>query len=219
MAAIGEISLVCKMKRHTVNSKVIGILRGVDKDFFSEIVDASFSSGLLALEVTMNTDNVLTMIEENLTKVPEGAYLGVGTVRTIQEAKAAISAGAMFLVTPNVNIEVIEYATGLDVPVVAGALTPTEVYTAWEAGASMVKVFPCNAMGGAKYIKSLLGPFDQVRLVAVGGVNVDTVGEYFDAGVKAVGVSSSLFGRDALAEKNIKKLTKNVKNFIRNLSQ
>ena len=137
------------MVRGAVNAKVIGILRGVDKDFFSKIVDAAFAVGLQALEVTMNTENVLPMIEANLGKVPKGALLGVGTVRTVQEAKAAISAGAMFLVTPSVNIEVIEYATGQEVPVVAGALTPTEIFTAWQAGASMVKVFPCGAMGGA----------------------------------------------------------------------
>ena len=202
-----------------VNSKIIGILRGIDRDFFSEIVEASFSAGLLALEVTMNTENVLQMIEDNLAKVPEGAFLGVGTVRTIKEAKAAISVGAMFLVTPNVNREVIEYAVEHEVPLIAGALTPTEVFTAWEAGASMVKVFPCNAMGGPSFIKSLLGPFDNIPLVAVGGVDFTTVGQYFAAGARAVGVSSSLFGKEALAEKNIKKLTKNVKNFIENASQ
>jgi len=196
------------------NSKVIGILRGVDKDFFAEIVDAVFSSGLQALEVTMNTDNVLSMVEENVGKVPEGVLLGVGTVRTLEEAEAAISAGAMFLVTPNLDIDVIGYAVEHEVPVVAGALTPTEVFAAWHAGASMVKVFPCDAMGGANYIKSLLGPFDQVPLAAVGGVAIDTVGDYFRAGARAVGVSSALFGKEALAEKNIKKLTKNVKNFI-----
>lgn len=218
MEAIGETSLECDMGSF-LHSKVIGILRGVERSFFSEIVDASFASGLLALEVTMNTTDVLAMIEDTLGKVPMGAFLGVGTVRTLDEAKSAISAGAMFLVTPNVNVTVIEYAVGQKIPVVAGALTPTEVYTAWSAGASMVKVFPCNAMGGAQYIKSLLGPFDQIPLVAVGGVTLETVTDYFKAGSIAVGVSSELFGRDALLEKNIKKLTKNVKNFMGCVSQ
>nr|MBF0222689.1 hypothetical protein [Desulfobulbaceae bacterium] len=117
-----------------------------------------------------------------------------------------------------VHSKVIEYAVAQKVPIVVGALTPTEVFTAWSAGATMVKVFPCNAMGGADYIKSLRGPFDQIPLVAVGGVTLETVVKYFDAGAKAVGVSSELFGLEALREKNIKKLTKNVKNFIGNVS-
>jgi 2-dehydro-3-deoxyphosphogluconate aldolase/(4S)-4-hydroxy-2-oxoglutarate aldolase len=212
-------SMECVMVQGIFDIKVIGILRGVERGFFSEIAEAAFASGLQALEVTMNTDNVLAMIEENRGKVPKGAFLGVGTVRTLVEAKAAISAGAMFLVTPNVDRDVIQYAVGQEVPVVAGALTPTEVFAAWQAGASMVKVFPCGALGGANYIKSLCGPFDQVPLVAVGGVTMENVGDYFKVGAQAVGVSTALFGKDALAEKNIKKLTKNVKNFIGSVPQ
>ena len=206
------------MEKQQFSPEVIGILRGVKRDFFAEIVKSSLINGLPAIEVTLNTEDALEMIEENLPYVPEGAYLGAGTVRKFSEAKAAISAGAMFLVTPNLDEKVIEYAVSKNVPVVAGALTPTEVYTAWQAGAAMVKVFPCDAMGGASYINSLLGPFDHISLAAVGGVTTNNVKEYFKAGAKAVGVSSSLFGKEALAEKNIKKLTKNVKTFIGSIS-
>lgn len=193
---------------------VIGILRGVDAAFFTQIVKASFASGLQALEVTMNTDNVLDMIVENRPSVPEGCYLGIGTVCRVEEAVQAIDAGAMFLVTPNLDLEVIEYARGRNIPVVAGALTPTEVYAAAKAGAAMVKVFPCNAMGGPGYIKDLRGPFDDIALVAVGGVTVDTLDDYLKAGVQAVGVSTALFGREALRERDIHALTRKVKDFV-----
>ena len=196
-----------------LETPVVGILRGVDGPFFSQILKASFSSGLQALEVTMNTENVLEMVSRNRALVPEGKLLGIGTVCRVEEAVQAIDAGAMFLVTPNLDKEVIEYAHSRNVPVIAGALTPTEVYEARKAGAAMVKVFPCNAMGGARYIKDLRGPFDTIPLVAVGGVTVENLNEYIKAGVQAVGVSTSLFGRQALKDKDINSLTQNVKDF------
>ncbi len=197
-----------------LETPVIGILRGVDSIFFDQVLQVSFAAGLQALEVTMNTENVLEMVSRNRPLVPEGKLLGIGTICKVEEAARAIDAGAMFLVTPNCDEEVIEYAEGHDIPVVAGALTPTEVYAARKAGAAMVKVFPCNAMGGAKYIKDLRGPYDNIPLVAVGGVTVENLADYFEAGVQAVGVSTALFGRQALAEKDIRLLSRNVKDFV-----
>ena len=120
----------------------------------------------------------------------------------------------MFLVTPNLDLRVIEYARSQKIPIVAGALTPTEVYTAWSAGADMIKVFPCQAMGGPRYINELRGPFDTLPLVAVGGVTLDNLASYFAAGASGVGVSSSLFGRQALQEKDTAAIGRNVKIFI-----
>ncbi len=197
-----------------LETPVIGILRGVDSIFFGQTLKASFASGLQALEVTMNTDNVLEMVSRNRDFVPEGKLLGIGTVCRVKEAILAIDAGAMFLVTPNLNIEVIEYAKSRDVPVIVGALTPTEIFNAQSAGAAMVKVFPCSAMGGPQYIKDLRGPFDTIPLVAVGGVTIDSQNDYFKAGVQAVGVSSSLFGRQALKDKDTPLLSQNVENFL-----
>ncbi len=193
---------------------VIGILRGVDAEFFAQILKVSFHAGLQAIEVTMNTRNALDMVRENRPLLPAGKYLGMGTICNVIEAKKAIDAGAMFLVTPNLDDEVIHYGRQRQVPVVAGALTPTEVYAARAAGAAMIKVFPCQSMGGPQYIKELRGPFDHIPLVAVGGVDSDNLSEYFQAGVQAVGVSTALFGREALKEKNINKLTQSVKDFI-----
>lgn len=192
---------------------VIGILRGVDSAFFRSVMDASFASGLQAIEITMNTEHALKTVSENRSSIAPGKLLGVGTIRNLNEAKKAVDAGAMFLVTPNTDTEVIKYARSRSVPVISGALTPTEVYTAWSAGAEMIKVFPCRTFG-PQYIRELLGPYDQVPLVAVGGVNIDNVNEYFEAGARAVGVSSSLFGSNALKEKDIDEIAQNVKIFL-----
>lgn len=193
---------------------VIGILRGVEGDFFGEVMQISFAAGLTAMEVTMNTPGAEEIVAAYRPAVPEGRLLGMGTIRNLEEARRAVGAGAMFLVTPNLDLRVIEYAQAEGVPIVAGALTPTEVYATWSAGADLVKVFPCGAMGGPQYIKDLLGPFDHLRLAAVGGVSLANLPEYFAAGAAAVGVSASLFGSKALREKNLGLIGQNVKNFI-----
>ncbi len=193
---------------------VIGILRGVEGDFFGEVMQISFAAGLTAMEVTMNTPDAEEIVQEYRPAVPSGKLLGMGTIRNLEEAKRAVAAGAMFLVTPNLDLGVIEYARAEGIPIIAGALTPTEVYTAWAAGADLVKVFPCGAMGGPQYIKDLLGPFDHLRLAAVGGVSFANLAEYFAAGAVAVGVSTSLFGGKALREKDLAQIGQNVKIFI-----
>ena len=197
-----------------LNVPVIGILRGVEGDFFGEVMQISFAAGLTAMEVTMNTPDAEKIVAEYRPAVPSGKLLGMGTIRNLEEAQRAVGAGAMFLVTPTLVLEVIEYAKSEGIPIVAGALTPTEVYGAWTAGADLVKVFPCGAMGGPQYLKDLLGPFDHLRLVAVGGVSLANLAEYFAAGAAAVGVSTSLFGTKALREKDLAHIGQNVKNFI-----
>jgi len=193
---------------------VIGILRGVEGDFFGEVMQVSFAAGLMAMEVTMNTPGAEEIVRKCRPTVPDGRLLGMGTIRNLEEARLAVAAGAMFLVTPNLDTRVIEYAKDAAIPIVVGALTPTEVYGAWSAGADLVKVFPCSAMGGPRYIRDLLGPFDHIKLVAVGGVSLANIPEYLGAGATAVGVSTSLFGTRALQEKNLDLLGQNVKNFI-----
>jgi 2-dehydro-3-deoxyphosphogluconate aldolase/(4S)-4-hydroxy-2-oxoglutarate aldolase len=192
---------------------VIGILRGIEVGFFQEVMETSFAAGLQAIEITMNTKDAPQIVSSNIPNVPPGKLLGMGTIRSIDEAKIAVKAGAMFLVTPNTDTQVIEYAISKDVPVIAGAFTPTEVYTAWAAGASMIKIFPCG-MFGPKYIRELHGPFDQISLVAVGGITSDNIKDYFEAGACAVGAGTSLFGRKALMEHNLEEIAKNVNTFI-----
>jgi 2-dehydro-3-deoxyphosphogluconate aldolase/(4S)-4-hydroxy-2-oxoglutarate aldolase len=188
---------------------VIGILRGVDSSLFSGIMDASFKAGLQAMEITMNTPGAADILAENRNNVPDGKYLGMGTIRNIREAEIAADRGAMFFVTPNVDTSVIEFAVSKHIPVIAGALTPTEVYAAWAAGATMIKVFPCNGFGPG-YIKDLHGPFDDIPLVAVGGVTISNVNDYLKAGAIAVGVGNSLFGENAMKQRRMDDVGKNV---------
>ncbi len=192
---------------------VVGILRGISGEFFHGVMVASFAAGLQALEITMNTEGVVDMVSRCRPEVVEGKLLGVGTVRNLAEARIAIGAGAMFLVTPNTDTRVIEYAAALDIPVIAGAFTPTEVYNAWAAGAAMVKIFPCGVVGPG-YIRELRGPFDQIQMMAVGGVTRENLKDYFRAGATGVGVGSALFGAEALLERNLEEITENVGRFV-----
>ena len=193
---------------------VIGILRGIGADRFSFLMQAAFSAGLQAIEVTMNTPGAEAIIAANRDRVPAGKYLGMGTIRNPLEAQKAYEAGAMFIVTPNADPEVIELARTRGIPVIAGALTPTEVYRTWEAGAAMVKVFPCRALGGPHYIRELCGPFDHIPFVAVGGVTLENAREYMQAGAAAVGVGISLFGEQAVSAEDWNGVCINVEKFI-----
>ncbi len=192
---------------------VVGILRGVAFDFFGEVMAAAFAGGLQAIEVTFNTHRAEEIIKTHRKHLPADKMLGMGTIRNLDEAAKAIDAGAMFLVTPNTDEAVIKYAVSRKIPVIAGGFTPTEVYAAWSAGAAMVKVFPCAAVG-PQYIRELRGPFDQIPLVAVGGVRKDNVKAYINAGAAAVGVGESLFGRDALRERSPETIRNNVGRFL-----
>lgn len=198
---------------------VIGILRGITAEAFGPLMQASFAAGLQAIEVTINTPEAERIVTANKPGVPDGKYLGIGTVRNLAEAARAHDAGAMFFVTPNLNSEVITYACNNDIPVIAGALTPTEVYAAWESGASMVKVFPCKSLGGPHYIRELRGPFEQIPLVAVGGVSLENVGEYLEAGATAVGIGMSLFGEQVVRAGDWDAVGRNVREFIKRCSK
>jgi 2-dehydro-3-deoxyphosphogluconate aldolase/(4S)-4-hydroxy-2-oxoglutarate aldolase len=196
-----------------LTTPVIGILRGISADFFGPLMDAAFQGGLQAIEVTLNTPRAEAIIADQRSRVPRGRWLGMGTVCNLEMAKRAVDAGAMFLVTPNTDEKVIGFAAAHNVPIVAGAFTPTEVYTAWTGGADMIKVFPCTQMGPG-YIRDLLGPLDNVPLVAVGGVTRENAGDYLRAGARAVGVGSSLFGSQAIAQKRPEDIVFNVKSFL-----
>jgi 2-dehydro-3-deoxyphosphogluconate aldolase/(4S)-4-hydroxy-2-oxoglutarate aldolase len=196
-----------------LNIPIIGILRGIEADFFGPLMAAAFEAGLQAIEVTYNTAHALEMVKEQIPRVPQGKYLGMGTIRNLEEARQAVEAGAMYLVSPNTDIAVIEFARRRQIPIVAGAFTPTEVYAAWSAGAEMVKVFPCGAMGPG-YIRELLGPYDRMPLVAVGGVTADNAASYLQAGARAVGVGAGLFGKEAIARRRPQEIADNVAKFI-----
>ncbi len=155
-------------------------------------VDALLEGGVDCVEITMTVEGAIHAIETVADRYGDKILLGAGTVLDPETARSCMLAGANFLVTPSLNVRTIEMAHRYSRPIFPGGLTPTEILTAWEAGADAVKVFPCSAVGGAKYIKSLKGPFPQIELCPTGGVTLETIGEFLAAGSTAVGVGSEL---------------------------
>lgn len=172
-------------------TKLIAILRNISPERIAVVTQALLHSGLKVMEITLNTPGALEMIQSLRKEYDGRMFIGAGTVIRLQDAEQAVQAGAGFLVTPNVNADVIEFAAKQGIPVYPGALTPTEIVQAWELGATAVKVFPCSSMGPG-YIKELCGPLNHIPMVAVGGVTADNVSEWIKAGCKAVGAGGSL---------------------------
>jgi 2-dehydro-3-deoxyphosphogluconate aldolase/(4S)-4-hydroxy-2-oxoglutarate aldolase len=150
------------------------------------------------VEITMTVPGAVEVIRELTKGGTSGILVGAGTVLNPEVARRCLDAGAQFLVSPGLNVKTIELATREGKLMMAGALTPTEVITAWEAGSDIVKVFPCGNVGGAKYIKALKGPFPQIPLVPTGGVNLNTAAEFIEAGAVALGIGGELVQSDAL---------------------
>ncbi|MFI9207940.1 bifunctional 4-hydroxy-2-oxoglutarate aldolase/2-dehydro-3-deoxy-phosphogluconate aldolase [Streptomyces sp. NPDC053253] len=172
---------------------VIAILRSTSAARFAEVTDTLRASGVRAAEFTLTTPGVLDALREYAADAPPGLALGAGTVTTPAEATAAVEAGATYLITPTTCTEVIAEAIRLDVPVLPGAYTPTEILTAWRAGATMVKLFPA-ATGGPEYLRAVRAPLPDIPLVPTGGIGAADAPAYLAAGATALGVGSPLVG-------------------------
>jgi 2-dehydro-3-deoxyphosphogluconate aldolase / (4S)-4-hydroxy-2-oxoglutarate aldolase len=173
---------------------VVAILRAGDAGRFLEVGRVLYEGGVRAVEVTLTSRGALEAFGRLREELPGDAVLGVGTVRSVGDAERAADAGATYLVAPDFRAEVVAWAAGRDVPVVPGALTPTEVGAAWAAGATAVKVFPVSAVGGPAYVKAIRAPLPEVPLVPTGGVGIGDIRAYLAAGAVAVGVGSPLLG-------------------------
>jgi 2-dehydro-3-deoxyphosphogluconate aldolase/(4S)-4-hydroxy-2-oxoglutarate aldolase len=176
---------------------VIAIMRAKSSDQLLAAADAIKAGGVQAIEVTMTTPGALDVIRQATERYGADVLFGVGSVLDPESARAAILAGAQFVVSPTLNLKTIELCHRYAIPVVPGAYTPTEILTAWEAGADMVKVFPAS-VGGPAYFKAVKAPLPQVKLVPVGGVNLDTTADFIRAGADAVGVGSALVSQKLL---------------------
>ena len=186
-----------------------GLIAIVRLDSAGELVHvakAIAAGGVSVIEFTMTTPGALRTIEESARELGGEVLIGAGTVLDAETARAAILAGTEFVVAPTLNPKVIEICHRYDKVVVPGAYTPTEILTAWELGADFVKVFPAE-VGGPAYLKAVRAPLPQVRLVAVGGVSVETAGEFIRAGAVALGVGSNLVNKKVVAEKRFDDLT------------
>ncbi|WP_241481629.1 bifunctional 4-hydroxy-2-oxoglutarate aldolase/2-dehydro-3-deoxy-phosphogluconate aldolase [Mesobacillus campisalis] len=171
--------------------KVISIIRGVPSQYIPEVFDALYEGGIRLVEVTLNTNNALDMIEEMSKKYEGKMLIGAGTVMDEESACMAIGAGAKFVLTPILNIPTIHAVKERGAVCISGALTPTEIYTAYTHGSDLVKVFPAGSMG-AGYIKDLKGPLPEIPIVPTGGIDVTNAAHYLEAGAVALGIGSSL---------------------------
>jgi 2-dehydro-3-deoxyphosphogluconate aldolase/(4S)-4-hydroxy-2-oxoglutarate aldolase len=165
------------------------------------MAQAVANGGMSLIEITWNTDSAGELINKLRQELPH-CTIGTGTLLNLTQLQEAIAAGAQFLFTPHVDYTLITTAVNAGVPIVPGALTPTEIVTAWNAGASCVKVFPIEAVGKASYIKSLQGPLGHIPLLPTGGVTLDNAKEFITAGAIAVGLSGELFPKALIAAEN-----------------
>ncbi|HEU4872792.1 MAG TPA: bifunctional 4-hydroxy-2-oxoglutarate aldolase/2-dehydro-3-deoxy-phosphogluconate aldolase [Pyrinomonadaceae bacterium] len=193
---------------------VIPVVRATTADEAMRAIDAIREGGIAVLEITMTVPGAVGVIEQVAARFGNDALVGAGTVLDAETAKACISAGAQFIVSPALNMETIAYCREQDVAVMPGALTPTEVVQAWNAGADFVKVFPAGAVGGASYLKALKAPLPQIELVPTGGVSLKTAADFIKAGAAALGVGADLVDIKAIREGQAGMITERAKQFI-----
>ena len=176
--------------------------------------EAIIAGNIGIAEITMTVPNAIQVMEQVTERYGDRVLLGAGTILDAESCRAALLAGAQFIVTPSLNLQVIEMARRYSKPCFPGALTPTEVVTAWQAGADMVKIFPCGPVGGPQYIKALKGPFPQIEFIPTGGVNLETTPQFISAGASAVAVGSELVDLKALREGKLEVITTRARQFL-----
>ena len=177
---------------------IVPVVRTTDAESAVRAIEAIDEGGIHCAEITMTVAGALRALEAVAKQFGDKVLLGAGTVLDPETARACMLSGAEFLVTPSLNVKTVEMARRYSKAIFPGALTPTEILAAWDAGADAVKVFPCSAMGGAKYIRALRGPFPHIEYVPTGGVNLETIGDFLAAGCCAVGVGSELIDNQTI---------------------
>jgi 2-dehydro-3-deoxyphosphogluconate aldolase/(4S)-4-hydroxy-2-oxoglutarate aldolase len=192
---------------------IIAIMRAGSSEQLIAVADAIKNGGVRVIEVTMTTPGALGVIEAAKMRYGEDVLFGAGSVLDPETARAAILAGADFIVAPTLNLELIALCIRYSIPVIPGCYTPTEALTAWEAGAEMIKLFPAS-IGGADFVKAILAPLPHLEIVPVGGVNLDTAADFIRKGAIALGVGNSLVNQKLLDVNDLDELTRRAKAFI-----
>lgn len=207
------------MKKAEVLSRIhqigiVPVLRASSTKEALAIAKAIEAGGVPILEVTMTVPGAIHVIEQLVEHGGDRLLVGAGTVLDAETARACILAGAQFVVSPALDLRTIELCRKYGVPVLPGALTPTEIVTAWQAGADAVKVFPCSAVGGAKYLKAVKAPLPQIDLIPTGGVSLATAEEFLEAGAFALGVGGDLVDNKAIANGHPEIITENARKYL-----
>jgi 2-dehydro-3-deoxyphosphogluconate aldolase / (4S)-4-hydroxy-2-oxoglutarate aldolase len=192
---------------------LVPVIRAQSPDEASRAIEAIRAGGIDVIEITMTVPGAIPLITEIARRFPD-AIVGAGTVLDAETARACILAGARFVVSPALDLGTIECCRRYGIAVLPGALTPTEVLKAWQAGADIVKVFPAGALGGASYIKALKAPFPQIDLIPTGGVSVETATAFIQAGAAALGVGADLVDLKALRDGKADLLTEKARRYV-----
>jgi 2-dehydro-3-deoxyphosphogluconate aldolase/(4S)-4-hydroxy-2-oxoglutarate aldolase len=198
---------------------LIPVLRAKNPKQAHAVVQAMIAGGVTVVEVTMTVPNAVELLSELKNEYgPKGLLLGSGTVTTASEAQVTIDAGAEFVVSPSLHPDVINATKDNGKLSIPGALTPSEIITAWRAGAHYVKVFPCSAVGGSSYLKSLLAPFPFLKLIPTGGVTLETAADFIHAGARALGVGSDLVNLAAIDAGHPEVITETARAYLKVLA-
>ena len=193
---------------------VIPIVRTPSPEDAFRASEAIIGGGIAIAEITMTVPNAIRVMERLAERFGDKVLLGAGTILDPESCRAAFFAGAQFIVTPSLYVRVIEMARRYSKTCIPGALTPTEVVSAWQAGGDMVKIFPCGPIGGPQYIKALRGPFPNIEFVPTGGVTLESTPAYIKAGAAAVGVGGELVDMKAVRDGKLDVITQNARQFV-----
>jgi 2-dehydro-3-deoxyphosphogluconate aldolase/(4S)-4-hydroxy-2-oxoglutarate aldolase len=200
-------------RRHIIEVGIIPSIRTSSADEARFAAETVTHAGIPIVEITMTVPGALEVITELARTMPD-LIVGAGTIFDLKTARQCVDAGARFLTSPGLNLQIVEFALKEGILAMPGALTPTEVTAAWQAGADFIKVFPCAQLGGASYIHALKAPFPEVPLVAAGGVNQQTAAEFIVAGAAAIGVGTELIPKKAVEQRNQHWITELTRRFL-----
>src|SRR6266851_1451320 len=185
---------------------IVPVVRASSAEYAIQAAEAVCRGGIPIVEMTMTVPGAIEAISHLVKSAGAGVLIGAGTVLDAETAQRCVDAGAEFIVSPGFDLETVTLVKRLGKLMIAGALTPTEVILAWKTGSDFVKIFPCGAVGGAKYIKALKAPLPQVPLIPTGGVNLNTAADFIHAGAAALGIGSELVSADALKSGNLNQI-------------
>ena len=199
--------------RRVLDSGIVAVVRAPDSDQLVHVARALADGGVDVVEITMSVPNALDVLRQVRQELGERLLLGAGTVLDAETARAVLLAGAEFIVAPTLNLDVIRLCRRYGKLVMPGAFTPTEILTAWEAGADIVKVFPADVVGPA-FFKALRGPLPQIRLMPTGGVDLTTAADFLKAGACCLGIGGQLVEPKAVAERNFDRIRNLARQYV-----
>jgi 2-dehydro-3-deoxyphosphogluconate aldolase/(4S)-4-hydroxy-2-oxoglutarate aldolase len=207
-----------KILHEIIKRKAVAVLRVKEEEKLQRVIEAIYSGGVSVAEITMTVPNAIQLIEQMNEKLDKNIIIGVGSVLNSKIAEDAIEAGAKYVVSPILKKEIIDTAHKFDIPAMPGCFTPSEIQTAFEWGADIVKVFPADIVG-MEFFKAILAPMPHLKLMPTGGVSLTNAGEWLKAGACAVGIGSALLDKKAIQENNYLKLTENAKSIMKSISE